>query len=436
MEKNELVRLNNRYAAVIHAAYAELDEHNGEYTELYARKLIEAAKIQLEMADGSSGSEAAECKRQANELWLKAQRAVKSLRPDRDKNPMPIKDVTAGNVNEPVVNTGAGQPVDPAKSSNTDRAADKAASSPEQEDEELKGFDVSKLILQPNEDVTLDSLNETIPQVTAAVREAIYSDFDELFPNLKEKKIGTAWCLYGPPGTGKTQVCRGISNEIHRRYGDDAVFFLLAESDIKSKFVGVAEKKIQKVFAEAKKYKFAVVCCDDADSLCAKRGDDSGKANYTGTFLVALDGAGEKSKAMFILNSNNPWNLDPAMVSRLKYKYFLDYPGKGAVQAFFTGNQVLLPCFGETEEEQKNNTAALAERLSGRKFSFRNLVTVSDKIKKMAKEKLRELYPNGSDSVTSYPVLGLDAIMEATEEIKSDYEPASYQKYLDYQNEQ
>jgi transitional endoplasmic reticulum ATPase len=74
--------------------------------------------------------------------------------------------------------------------------------------------------------------------------------------------------LYGPPGTGKTTIARVIANEAN------ASFFAISAGDIYSKWLGESEKKIKKLFAEARKHKPSIIFIDEIDAMMSVRGED------------------------------------------------------------------------------------------------------------------------------------------------------------------
>src|SRR5579871_824412 len=83
------------------------------------------------------------------------------------------------------------------------------------------------------------------------------------------KKTGGGILLYGPPGTGKTMIARAVATEL------DAHFFNVKSSNIMSQWVGVAEKNLATLFANARQHPISVIFLDETEALISRRGSQS-----------------------------------------------------------------------------------------------------------------------------------------------------------------
>jgi SpoVK/Ycf46/Vps4 family AAA+-type ATPase len=118
--------------------------------------------------------------------------------------------------------------------------------------------------------------------------------------------------LYGPPGTGKTLIARAVAGEI------DAAFFAVKPSDIIKKWVGEAEKNVEKLFAAARAQPRAVVFVDEIEALAPRRGEHGSTImnRVVTQLLQELQGFDQSStNALLVMGATNvPWEIDPAML--------------------------------------------------------------------------------------------------------------------------
>jgi len=173
-------------------------------------------------------------------------------------------------------------------------------------------------------------------------------------------KTGGGILLYGPPGTGKTMIAKAVAGEL------DATFFAIAPSEILNKWVGESEKNIRKLFETARNCPKAVVFIDEVESLIPKRRDaeaGSVMARVVPQILAELDGfeAREGQNVMFMGATNEPWNIDYAMLrpGRLDEKIYVGLPDPAARKKVLELNLKDIPLCEDVDQ------AALAERLEG-----------------------------------------------------------------------
>jgi len=176
---------------------------------------------------------------------------------------------------------------------------------------------------------------------------------------IAEDRVGSA-ILYGPPGTGKTMIAKAVAGEL------DATFFAIAPAEILNKWVGESEKNIRKLFETARNCPKAVVFIDEVESLIPKRRDaeaGSVMARVVPQILSELDGfeAREGQNVMFMGATNEPWNIDYAMLrpGRLDEKVYVGLPDREARKRILELNLKEIPLCEDVEQDK------LAVRLEG-----------------------------------------------------------------------
>ncbi len=339
-DQMKIQQLQSQYLLEIERA--KLDrELNDDYTAEGLHHLKEAGKIQLQLSASTSGEVSAQHMRMSRELLQGVLRHMQRLGFSEDK----IRD-------NPAAPSGAPSPASP----KPEKAEDKPGKEKKKTDNgELDGFRIEDYIVKPGA-VSIEDARNGNPTVVDDLRDAVYDDFLELFPNIKEYSGLNVRhrLLYGPPGSGKTYICKGLSTYLNQMYPDGAsCFFLLPCSEIKSKFVGTAEHRIREVFKAAGEYVFSVICIDEVDALCPPRGGDQKQQNYTTTLLELIDGVQGKSDAMVILATNHPENVDAALISRIGNRDFVDYPSHAAIEDFLRNKKSIACGLGASPEERE-----------------------------------------------------------------------------------
>ncbi|GAB4496674.1 MAG: hypothetical protein OHK0052_06960 [Anaerolineales bacterium] len=137
--------------------------------------------------------------------------------------------------------------------------------------------------------------------------------------------------LYGPPGTGKTLIARAVAGEI------DAAFFAIKPSEIMSQWVGLAEKNIQRLFAEAAQYPLSVIFIDEMEALAPRRRGQGSTvmARVVPQILAELDGFEKRTNPLLLIGATNePWAIDAAILrpGRLDRLIYIPPPDSAARQ--------------------------------------------------------------------------------------------------------
>jgi len=115
--------------------------------------------------------------------------------------------------------------------------------------------------------------------------------------------------LYGSPGTGKTLLARAVASE------SEAHFITIAGPEIVSKYVGEAEEKLRKLFAEAEENSPSIIFIDEIDAIAPKREEVVGEVEkrIVSQLLTLMDGLKSRGQVIVIGATNRPNSIDPAL---------------------------------------------------------------------------------------------------------------------------
>ena len=156
----------------------------------------------------------------------------------------------------------------------------------------------------------IGALSQTREELTLSVLEPIRhpEKFEALGLSLPAGVL-----LYGPPGCGKTLLAKAIANE------SGANFLSVKGPELLDKYVGESERAVRIVFERARSSAPCVVFFDELDSLCPKRGSDSGggggvSERVVNQLLTEMDGLESRRSVFVIAATNRPELIDPAMM--------------------------------------------------------------------------------------------------------------------------
>jgi len=149
-----------------------------------------------------------------------------------------------------------------------------------------------------------------LEEVKKELRETI--EWQIKYPE-KLKKLGIeplkGILLYGPPGCGKTFLVKCASGEFK-------IPLLSADpAAITSKYFGESEKIVKQIFHCASKMAPAIVFVDEVDKVLPKitQSSDAPK-RIEAQFLQEIDGVKSGSGFITVFATNEPWNLNPALI--------------------------------------------------------------------------------------------------------------------------
>lgn len=196
---------------------------------------------------------------------------------------------------------------------------------------DIKDETISNLLLMP--DVIVEKrmyYNEReFEEIERLTKLLSIDSFKDIQLRLKEANMRTGFtCLfYGSPGTGKTETVLQLSRKTGRP------IFQVNISDLKSKWVGESEKKIQGLFSKyeamVKKYDICpILFFNEADAIINKRSNNTDAAvdkmeNACQNIILQ---AMEKLSGIMIATTNLTNNLDSAFERRFLYKICFDKP--------------------------------------------------------------------------------------------------------------
>ena len=153
--------------------------------------------------------------------------------------------------------------------------------------------------------------------------------FKDIQQRLKDANMRTGFtCLfYGSPGTGKTETVLQLSRKTGRP------IFQVNISEMKSKWVGESEKKIQGLFSKyeamVKKYDVCpILLFNEADAIINKRSNNTDAAvdKMENACQNIIHQAMENLSGIMIATTNLSNNMDSAFERRFLYKICFDKP--------------------------------------------------------------------------------------------------------------
>lgn len=158
-----------------------------------------------------------------------------------------------------------------------------------------------------------------------AIKEAI------VYPVQRPDLFPLGWprgiLVFGPPGCGKTLLAAAVATEI------DADFVMVDAANIMSKWLGVAEQNVAKVFASARKTaqeRPVIIFIDEVDSLLGAHTQEvGGEVRMRNQFLKEMDGIIDKGNnyhLYVIAATNKPWDLDWAFIRRFQKRIMVPLP--------------------------------------------------------------------------------------------------------------
>lgn len=199
--------------------------------------------------------------------------------------------------------------------------------------------------------------------------------------------------LYGPPGTGKSYFAKIYAKTLDAKYAE------VKFSDFNSTWSGQHIEQLTNVFeeilakAKTSPDKKFVVVFNEIDSITlpadALRNAGSGhslfKLEERSVFLNYLDEIKEKAPNVTVIGTTNIVpknnNLDGAAMSRFKNIIGIDYPEKECLYEALKANIEKMEAGSSFVNKNENKLKKLAENMSERNSSFRDLNKVIDSSK-------------------------------------------------------
>lgn len=160
----------------------------------------------------------------------------------------------------------------------------------------------------------------------------------ELFKAFRKKRVRGV-CLHGTSGNGKTLLGRAAATAMARTYGKagaETAYVYVKGPELKDRFHGGSEDRIRALFVGSRAH-FAkhgypqVIFLDEAESVLMSRQLRQSNSNVDVSMvqmmLAEMDGF-EDTGAFFILATNRPQDIDPAILrkGRIDRKIFMPRP--------------------------------------------------------------------------------------------------------------
>lgn len=186
-------------------------------------------------------------------------------------------------------------------------------------------------------------------------------EFQGVYRRFRGDQLGAQILLYGPPGTGKTHIVKCLAGALNCKIA------VVQTSEVLASVVGVAEKNMRDVFAQAAELDRCIIFLDEIDSICSDRSSDDSRhtKSILTTMLTCMDGFMKTKKPdqlrIIVAATNLPWKLDPALKrgGRFETQIYVPLPDEDARRRFVALDLDHLPHSPEVTTEY------LAERLEG-----------------------------------------------------------------------
>ncbi|MEM8721878.1 MAG: AAA family ATPase [Cyanobacteria bacterium P01_G01_bin.39] len=129
--------------------------------------------------------------------------------------------------------------------------------------------------------------------------------------------------LSGLPGTGKTEIARAMA-----RLGG-IQFQEVSAGEVRDKYVGESNRKLARIFAQARRNAPTILFFDELDGLFPQRGEHSvqHEIELVNQFLQEVDGVNNSGRGIFIVGATNRVEqVDAAVRSRLSKTIAIPLP--------------------------------------------------------------------------------------------------------------
>ncbi len=161
-------------------------------------------------------------------------------------------------------------------------------------------------------------------------------EFKEVYRKFRGDQMGSQILLYGPPGTGKTHIVKCLAGALNCKIA------VVQTSEVLASVVGVAEKNVRDIFAQASELDRCIIFLDEIDSICSDRSSDDSRntKSILTTLLTCMDGFAKTSKdgqlRIIVAATNLPWKLDSALKrgGRFETQIYVPLPDENARAKF------------------------------------------------------------------------------------------------------
>ncbi len=158
------------------------------------------------------------------------------------------------------------------------------------------------------------------------------SEFRDIYRKFRGDQMGSQILLYGPPGTGKTHIVKCLAGALNCKIA------VVQTSEVLASIVGVAEKNVRDIFAQAAELDRCIIFLDEIDSICSDRSSDDARntKSILTTLLTCMDGFVKTKKdgqlRIIVAATNLPWKLDSALKrgGRFETQIYVPLPDESA----------------------------------------------------------------------------------------------------------
>nr|CAH7769763.1 unnamed protein product [Callosobruchus chinensis] len=210
-----------------------------------------------------------------------------------------------------------------------------------------------------------------------------------IYPDLfRDSRTWKGILLFGPPGTGKTLLAKALASE-------GCTFINVTSSTFISKWRGESEKMVKVLFDLAKKHAPTTIFIDEVDALMSTVNQHEASKRFKSELLTQIDGIQSSTEHVFVLGSTNePWNLDTAMLRRFEKRIFVPLPDDIArVQLL----KYYINAANSLEEKEWYKLSGLVKNFSGS-----DIKSLSAEVKmRVIREKIKEIDAKGTNRAGS-----------------------------------
>lgn len=170
-------------------------------------------------------------------------------------------------------------------------------------------------------------------------------EFKEVYKKFRGNQMGSQILLYGPPGTGKTHIVKCLAGALNCQIA------VVQTSEVLASVVGVAEKNVRDIFAQAAELDRCIIFLDEIDSICSDRSSDDARntKSILTTMLTCMDGFMKTTKEgqlrIIVAATNLPWKLDSALKrgGRFETQIYVPLPDAVARRKFIENDLNKIP---------------------------------------------------------------------------------------------
>lgn len=161
-------------------------------------------------------------------------------------------------------------------------------------------------------------------------------EFRDIYRKFRGDEMGSQILLFGPPGTGKTHIVKCLAGALNCKIA------VVQTSEVLASVVGVAEKNVRDIFAQAAELDRCIIFLDEIDSICSDRSSDDARntKSILTTLLTCMDGFVKTKKEgqlrIIVAATNLPWKLDSALKrgGRFETQIYVPLPDEDARKMF------------------------------------------------------------------------------------------------------